>query len=65
MELTTTAPVTISVRANKPHQFHLRGIGSEDEVVDVALHTNSRFRGLRDWFLPSTASRQRSRQATW
>ena len=64
MELTTTAPATVLVRANRHHQLHLRGRGSEDEVVDVALHTSSRSRGLRDEFSPSTASRQRSRPTT-
>ena len=57
MELTTTAPVTVPVRASRPHQLHLRGRGSEDEVMDMALHTISRSRGLRDEFSPSTASR--------
>ena len=65
VELTTTAPVTVPVLASRPHQFHLRGRGSEDEVVDVALHTSSRSRGLRDGFLPSTVSRQRSLSVTW
>ena len=60
MELTITAPATILVCASRPHQLHLRGRGSEDKVVDVVLHTSSRFRGLRDGFSPSTASRQRS-----
>ena len=64
MELTTTAPATVPVRASRPHQLHLRGRGSEDEVVDVVLHTNSRFRGLSDGFFPSTANRQRSPPAT-
>ena len=64
MELTTTALATVPVRASRPHQLHLKGKGSEDEVVDVALHTSSRFRGLRDGFSPSTASRQRSPPAT-
>ena len=63
MELTTTAPATVPVRASRPHQLHLRGRGSEDEVADVASCTSSRFRGLRDGFSPSTASRQRSRPA--
>ena len=57
MELTTTVPVTVPVCTSKPHQLHLRARGSEDEVVDVALHTSSRSRGLRDGFSPSTASR--------
>ena len=57
VELTTTAPVTVPVCANRPHQLHLRGRGSDDEVVDVALHTSSRFRGLRDKFSSSTAKR--------
>ena len=60
MELTTTTPATVPVRASRPHQLHLRGRGSEDEVADVASHTSSRFRGLRGGFLPSTANRQRS-----
>ena len=64
MELTTTAPATVPVRANRPRQLHLRGRGSEDEVGDVASHTSSRFRGLRDGFSPSTTSRQRSGPAT-
>ena len=64
MELTTTTPVTVPVRASRPHQLHLRGRGNEDEVVDVVPHTSSRFRGLRDGFLPSTTSRQRSPPAT-
>ena len=64
MELMTTAPVTVPVLASRPHQFHLRGRGSEDKVMDVALHTSSRSRGLRDGFLPSTASRQRSHSMT-
>ena len=64
MELTTTAPATVLVRASRPLQLHLRGRGSEDEVVDVASHTSSRFRGLRDGFLPLTTSRQRSPLAT-
>ena len=64
MERTTTAPATVPVRASRPHQLHLRGRGSEDEVADVASHTSSRFRGLRDGFSPSTASRQRSLPAT-
>ena len=57
MEPTTTAPATVPVHASRPHQLHLRGRGSEDDVADVASHTSSRFRGLRDGFLPSTASR--------
>ena len=65
VELTTTALTTVPVRASRPHQLHLRGRGSEDKVVDVALHTNSRSRGLRDELLLSTASRQRSRPVTW
>ena len=65
MELTTTAPAIIPVRTSRPHQLHLRDRGSEDEVVDVALHTSSRSRGLRDNFSPSTASRQRSHLVTW
>ena len=65
MELMTTAPATVPVRASRPNQLHLRDRGSEGEVVDVALHTSSRSRGLRDRFLPSTASRQKSRPATW
>ena len=64
MELTTTAPATVPVCASRPHQPHLRGRGSEDEVADVVLHTNSRFRGLRDGFSPSTTNRKRSRPAT-
>ena len=64
MEPTTTAPATVPVHASRPHQLHLRGRGSEDEVVDVVLHTSSRFRGLRDGFSPSTASKQRSLPAT-
>ena len=60
MELTTTVPATVPVRASRPHQLHLRGRGSEDEVPDVASHTSNSFRGLRDGFSPSTASRQRS-----
>ena len=63
-KLTTTTPATVPVHANRPHQLHLRGRGSEDEVVDVVLHTSSRFRGLRDGFSPSTASGQRSLLAT-
>ena len=62
---TTTVPATVPVRASRPHQLHLRGRGSEDEVVDVVLYTSSRFRGLRDGFSPSTTSRQRSPPATW
>ena len=65
VELMTTTPVTIPIRTSKPHHLHLRGRGSEDEVVDVALHTSSRSRGLRDGFSPSTISRQRSPLATW
>ena len=57
VELTTTVPATVPIRTSRPHQLHLRSRGSEDEVVDVALHTSSRSRGLRDGFLPSTASR--------
>ena len=64
VELTTTAPATVPVRASRPLQLHLRGRGSEDEVADIASHTCSRFRGLRDRFLPSTANRQRSPPAT-
>ena len=64
VELMTITPATILVRASRPHQLHLRGRGSEDEVVDVALCTSSRFRGLSDRFLPSTANRKRSCQAT-
>ena len=64
VERTTTAPATVPVRASRPHQLHLRGRGSEDEVVDVVLHTSNRFRELRDEFSPSTASRQRSPLAT-
>ena len=56
-ELMTTAPVTIPIRTSRPHQLHLRGRGNEDEFVDVVLHPSSRFRGLRDEFSPSTASR--------
>ena len=52
VEPTTTVPVTVPVHASRPHQLHLRGRGSEDEVVDVALHTSSRSRGLRDGFSP-------------
>ena len=63
-ELTTTAPATVPVRASRPHQLHLRGRGNEDEVMDVALCISSRFRGLRDGFSPSTASRQRSQPTT-
>ena len=63
-ELTTTAPAIAPVRVSMPHQLHLRGRGSVDEVADVASHTSSSFRGLRDEFSPSTASRQRSRPAT-
>ena len=65
MELMTTVPAIVPVRASRPHQLHLQGRGSEDEVVDVALHTSSRSRGLRDGFLPSTANRQRSHPVTW
>ena len=65
MEPTTTAPAIVPVRASRPLQLHLRGRGSEDEVVDVVLHTSNRFRGLRDGFSPSTASRQRSPSVTW
>ena len=64
MELTTTVPATVPVRASRPRQLHLRGRGSKDEVADMASHTSSRFRGLRDEFLPSPASRQTSHQAT-
>ena len=64
MERTTTAPAIVPVRASRPHQLYLRGRGSEDEVVDVAFHTNSRSRELRDGFSPSTTSRQRSHHAT-
>ena len=63
-EPTTTAPATVPVRASRPHQLHLRGRGSEDEVAEVASHTSSKFRGLRDGFSPSIASRQRSPPAT-
>ena len=65
MELTTTTPATVPVRASRPHQLHLRGRGSESEVVDVALYTSRRSRGLRDGFSPSTANRQRSPPVTW
>ena len=64
VELTTTAPATVPVHASRSHQLYLRGKGNEDKVMDVASHTSSRFIGLRDGFSPSTASRQRSRQAT-
>ena len=64
MEHMTTAPATVPVRASMPHQLHLRGRGSEDEVADVASHTSRQFRGLRDGFSPSTVSRQRSHLAT-
>ena len=64
MELMITAPMTVPVRASRSHQLHLKGRGSEDKVIDVALHTSSRFRGVRDGFSPSTARRQRSRLVT-
>ena len=64
VELMTTVPAIVPVHASKPHQLHLKGRGSEDEVVDVVLHTSSRFRGLMDGFSPSTTSRQRSPPAT-
>ena len=57
MERMTIAPSIVPVCASRPHQLHLKGRGSEDEVVDMVLHTSSRFRGLRDGFLPSTANR--------
>ena len=57
MELTTTVPAIVPIHASRLHQLHLRGRGGEDEVVDVALHTSSRSRGLRDGFSPSTTSR--------
>ena len=46
VERMTTAPATVPVRASRPHQLYLRGRGSEDEVTNMASHTNSRFRGL-------------------
>ena len=56
--------ICMLVAASRPLQLHLKGRGSEDEVVDAAFHTSNRFRGLRDGFSPSTASRQRSPPAT-
>ena len=65
VELTTTALATVPVRASRPRQLHLKGRGSEDEAVDVVLHTSSKFGGLRDGFSPSTVSRERSPPTTW
>ena len=64
VELTTTAPAIVPVHASRPHQPHLRGRGSEDEVVDMAFRTSCQFKGLRGGFSPSTSSRQRSHPAT-